>query len=122
MKKREKPIAYPVRPNGNLQPVEGSTAKGICMPEVIGSKMWDGIEENNNPGGTKPVGQLLENELGIHDLSGNVYEWCEDDFHSSYRGAPLDGSAWIDQPKRGAVAVSCAVAFGSPLVPACRVS
>ena len=56
---------------------------------------------NNNPRGTKPVGQLLENELGIHDLSGNVYEWCEDDFHSSYRGAPLDGSAWMDQPKRG---------------------
>ncbi|MEM6632771.1 MAG: formylglycine-generating enzyme family protein [Bacteroidota bacterium] len=57
--------------------------------------------ENNEPRGTKSVGQLLENELGIHDLSGNVYEWCEDDYHDSYQEAPTDGSAWIDHPKRG---------------------
>ena len=50
--------------------------------------------------GLKVVGQLLENELGLFDLSGNVYEWCEDDYHDNYEGAPLDGSAWIDRPKR----------------------
>ena len=29
-------------------------------------------------------------------MSGNVREWCEDDWHGSYKGAPADGSAWID--------------------------
>ena len=50
--------------------------------------------------GTQAVGQLLENELGLFDMSGNVLEWCEDDFHDNYEGAPVDGSAWIDRPKR----------------------
>ncbi|MCC5945673.1 MAG: SUMF1/EgtB/PvdO family nonheme iron enzyme [Bernardetiaceae bacterium] len=32
-------------------------------------------------------------------MTGNVFEWCEDDGHSSYEGAPSDGSAWIDTPR-----------------------
>ena len=36
---------------------------------------------------------------GCYDMAGNVSEWCEDDWHNSYNGAPADGSAWIDNPR-----------------------
>jgi formylglycine-generating enzyme required for sulfatase activity len=29
-------------------------------------------------------------------MSGNVWEWVEDWYHSNYTGAPTDGSAWVD--------------------------
>jgi formylglycine-generating enzyme required for sulfatase activity len=30
-------------------------------------------------------------------MHGNVWEWCEDDWHENYNGAPRDGSAWLSQ-------------------------
>jgi formylglycine-generating enzyme required for sulfatase activity len=33
-------------------------------------------------------------------MSGNVWEWCEDNWHDSYAGAPDDGTAWIDNDNR----------------------
>jgi formylglycine-generating enzyme required for sulfatase activity len=54
---------------------------------------------NNSPGGSKPVGGKLPNAFGLYNMSGNVYEWCEDDGHYDYLGAPSDGSAWVDSPR-----------------------
>jgi formylglycine-generating enzyme required for sulfatase activity len=55
-----------------------------------------GWYDDNSYGETKPVGLKLANELGIHDLSGNVWEWCVDQWQHNYKGAPIDGSAWVD--------------------------
>jgi formylglycine-generating enzyme required for sulfatase activity len=44
--------------------------------------------------GTQPVGTYSANRWGLHDMLGNVWEWCEDNWHPDYHGAPTDGSAW----------------------------
>jgi formylglycine-generating enzyme required for sulfatase activity len=65
--------------------------------EKLGAYGW--YEENSrrqpNPGGGK-----LPNPRGLHDVHGNVWEWCEDAFTPSYAGAPTDGStAPNDDPR-----------------------
>lgn len=44
---------------------------------------------------TAPVGSFKPNAWRIYDVAGNVHEWCLDDLHRNYHGAPVDGQPWF---------------------------
>ena len=60
----------------------------------LGEYAWfTGNAKGNDP----PVGKKKPNAWGLYDLHGYVWEWCQDAWHDTYKGAPGGAAAWDEK-------------------------
>jgi len=62
-----------------------------------GSRIYRSEQKGINREKLMPVCSFpFANAFGLHEMHGNIWEWCLDSWHENYEDAPEDGKAWMN--------------------------
>tara|TARA_B110000438_G_scaffold55402_1_gene55455 strand:+ start:2006 stop:3001 length:996 start_codon:yes stop_codon:yes gene_type:complete len=76
-----------ITPESFLEEMKGRGSKIVLPEDWVVADCHDGYEFS------APVGSFIPNDFEVYDVLGNVAEWVDDCWESSYENAPRDGSA-----------------------------
>ena len=70
----------------------GGSDKPYCFGDDEGQVAKYAWQRSNADSKTHPVGTLLPNAWGLHDMHGNVWEWCSSPYSETYDGSEMKGA------------------------------
>ena len=94
---------------GNYFGEECKTAAGLVELKAAGYDVssWPVIEGfNDGKVFTAAAGSFRPNGLGIYDLGGNVWEWCQDEYEPGSASRVLRGGSWSGNNRVGVLSSS----------------
>jgi formylglycine-generating enzyme required for sulfatase activity len=80
---------------GTISPFHFGSTISTKFANYDGTKVYGDSEKGMYRQETVDVASFPANPWGLHDMHGNVREWCADHWHGNYEGAADDGRAWI---------------------------
>ncbi len=82
---------------GTTTPFSSGETITSDLANYDGNKCYANAPKGQYREKTMQVGMFQPNTFELYDMHGNVWEWCADLWHNNYRGAPTDGSVWLDK-------------------------